>query len=231
MKLPDSYIPAPTVRAGTQTWKVSKTFQVFVHSMILTLLPGMQCPLLAQDTMHFIDGHQEEAKVQEVGTDSIIYLVATSRTPHRKVARYRVSRITYENGQTYFISPTRIYLIDGKIIAAHVLKVNDTSIEYLDLYTDRVKSIPVKKVAAIGYEDGTRKYYVDKINLRDGGFVAGRVLEVNEASVVFENAARKYRKQTIEVTDILSIEFRNGFEQQFLSTQLPADPDTDQYEN
>ncbi len=200
-------------------------------SATLVLLLGVICPLLAQDTMHFIDGHEEDVSVQEVGTDTITYVVETSRQPHRRVARYRVSHITYKNGQTYFVSPTRIYFVNGKIVSAHVQKIDDTSIEYLDLYTDRVKRIPVKKVALIGYEDGTRKYYVDKINLRDGGYVAGRVLEVNEASVIFENAARKYRRQTMVLSDILSIEFKNGFEQQFLSTQLPSDPDKDHYEN
>ena len=226
------YRVASTACAYLPCRPITLQFKGYVSQwMVLVLLMSHPLLLPAQDTMHFVDGHQEEAKVLEVGIDTVYYAVDTSRTPRQQIARYRLSHITYENGQTYFVPPTRIYLNDGKIIAVRVQQTDDEHIEYIDLYTNRERRVAVKKVAVIGYEDGTSQYYNDKINLRDGGFIAGRVLEVSDAAVTYENAARQYRKQTVALDAILSIEFRNGFEQQFLSTQRLPDSDNDNYEN
>lgn len=227
-----SYKLAPTASAALPSRSIAQPFRGCVSQwMVLVLLMSSPFSLPAQDVMHFVDGHQEAAKVLEVGTDTIRYVMGTSRTSHREVARYRVSHITYENGQTYFVPPTRIYLNDGKIVTVHVQQTDDKHIKYIDLYTNQERKVAIKKVAVVGYEDGTRKYYNDKINLRNGGFVAGRVLEVSDATVIFENAARQYREQTLALDNILSIEFINGFEQQFLSSQRLPDSAKDDYEN
>ena len=178
-----------------------------------------------------MDGQQKEAKVREIGLDTILYSTPPQLNQLRSVPRCKIRYIAFENGHTYFVPTTKLYLISGKIILAQVRTSNDTTLVYQDLYTDRIKTLPTKKIAAIGYADGTSKYYVDKVNLRNGGYLAAHVLEVSETAIVLENLARKRKKQTIEREEVYSIEFKNGFEQQFSSTHLSSDSDQDTNEN
>ena len=174
----------------------------------------------AQDIVYFMDNTKVETKVLEVGLDSIKHLPTTKKdTPPVSIPRAFVKYIQYKNGQRYFIDHSKLYLVNGKIVLAYIQKSTDKVVRYQDVYTHQEKTVPLKKVVAIHYDTDEKVNYLDKINLWSGQFMAGKVLQVKEESVIFENVARRNREQTIDIARVRSIEFKNGFEQEFSSTQ------------
>lgn len=174
----------------------------------------------AQDMIYFMDNSKIETKVLEVGIDSIKHVpVERKEQSPLLVPKAFVKYIEYQNGQQYFIEHSKLYLVSGKIVLAYVQKYDNKLVQYQDVYTRKVKNIPIRKVVAIHYQDGEKVNFMDKINLWDGQFRAGRVLEVKEESVTFENITRKNKKETVAIAEVRSIEFKNGFEQKFSSSQ------------
>ncbi|MEQ9443392.1 MAG: hypothetical protein RIG62_30415 [Cyclobacteriaceae bacterium] len=186
--------------------------------LLLTLLLAQE--IRAQDIIYFMDKSKVETKVLEVGIDSIRHLPSAKKSQlPTSVPRAFVRYIEYRNGQKYFIAQSKLYLVSGKIVLAHVLKLTDKLVQYQDVFTHKVKNIPVRKVASIHYHNDEKVNILDKINLWSGQFMAGQVLEVNEEVVTFENITDKKRKQAVDIAKIRSIEFKNGFEQEFSSPQ------------
>lgn len=174
----------------------------------------------AQDIVYFMDNTKIETKVLEVGLDSIKHLPASRKNQASElIPRAFVKYIQYKNGQRYFIEHSKLYLINGTIVLANVQKATDKIVRYQDVYTHQEKTLPIKKVVAIHYDTDEKINFLDKINLWNGQFMAGRVLQVKEESVIFENVARRNREQSVDIARVRSIEFKNGFEQEFSSTQ------------
>ena len=186
--------------------------------MALWLVPRIQ----AQDVIHFMDNTQVASKVLEVGIDSILYI--PNSTNKRKAQQQRVPNafikfIEYKNGQRYFVEHSQIFLTDGKLILALVKEYDEKHLYYQNVYTRELQRLSMRKVVAIQYDKDRRVNFMDKINLQDGDYVAGNILEINEQEVTFENMTHRRRKDDIDLDLVRSIEFKNGFEQEFTATQ------------
>lgn len=176
----------------------------------------------AQDVIHFMDNTQVASKVLEVSIDSIVY--TPQNRGRKKVKEQRVPKafikfIEYENGQRYFVEHSQVYLTDGKLILALIDQYDEDHLFYQNVYTREAKRLPMRKVVAIRYDDDRRVNFMDKINLRNGDFVAGNIIEINEDEICFENMRYRRRKDNIDLDLVRSIEFKNGLEQEFTATQ------------
>ncbi|MEM6844453.1 MAG: hypothetical protein AAF632_19695 [Bacteroidota bacterium] len=173
----------------------------------------------AQDVIHFMDNTQLITKVLEVGIDSITHTPQRKNAKPQKVPKAFIKFIEYQNGQRYFIEHTKLYMTDGKIILALVKEYDEKNLAYQDVFSRQSRAVPLRKVAAIHYDKDHRINFMDKINLRNGDYAVGQVLEIKEDEITYENARRRRRKEDIDRDMVLSIEFTNGFEQKFTSTQ------------
>ena len=189
----------------------------------LTTLSVLVCILVhhiqAQDVIHFMDNTQLVSKVLEVGIDSITHTPQRRNATPQKVPKAFIKFIEYQNGQRYFIEHSKLFMTDGKIVLALVREYDERHLSYQDVFSRQSKTIPLRKVAAIHYDKDHRVNFMDKINLRSGGFAAGQVLEIKEDEITFENVRRRGRKEIVDRSMVRSIEFENGFDQIFTSTQ------------
>ena len=176
----------------------------------------------AQDVIHFMDNAQVASKVLEVGIDSIVYTPINrnqKKSQNQRVPKAFVKFIEYDNGQRYFVEHSQVFLINGKLILGLINRYDENHLYYQNVYTRENKRLPMRKVVAIRYGNDRRVNFMDKINLRDGDFVAGNIIEINDEEITFENMRYRRRKDDIDLDLVRSIEFKNGFEQEFTATQ------------
>ncbi|MGB3585215.1 MAG: hypothetical protein WBA23_01685 [Tunicatimonas sp.] len=176
----------------------------------------------AQDVIHFMDNAQVVSKVLEVGIDSIVYIpekLNKKKGKEQHVPKAFIKFIEYENGQRYFVEHSQIFLTDGKLLLALVERYDENHLYYQDVYTRNAKRLAMRKVVAIRYNNNHRVNFMDKINLREGSYLAGSILEINDEEIVFENTENHHRKDKIDLDLVRSIEFKNGFEQEFTAAQ------------
>jgi hypothetical protein len=186
----------------------------------MLLITAATHTILAQDIIHFMDNSQLSTIVLEVGIDSIKYQpLGQKDSSSLAIPKAFVKYIEYANGQQYFVPQSKIYLTNGKILLGHIVEQNEEMIIYQDAFTRRKKPIPAKKVVAFQYYEEEQINLMDKINLLDGQYLAGKVLEINEEVIAFENVARRNKTQEISREKVRSIEFKNGYEQVFAPPQ------------
>ncbi|WKN43782.1 hypothetical protein [Tunicatimonas pelagia] len=190
----------------------------------LTALSGLAVLLVprihAQDVIHFMDNTEVAAKVLEVGIDSIVYIPqGVKNAQSQRVPNAFIKFIEYQRGPRYFVEHSQVFLIGGQLILALIERYDEKYLYYKNVYTREAKRLPLRKVVAIRYDNDHRVNFMDKINLQDGDYLGGNILEIDEEAITFENVARRGRKEDINVDRVRSIEFKNGFEQEFMVTQ------------
>lgn len=192
-------------------------------SCVLIFLAFMSDFALAQDIIYPLKGAEIKCKVQEIGEDSVSYIMTDAATIKFMIKK-AVAKIKYANGYEEVLNapaPAKenaisttvntkagagdiIFTADGKQLVGKVTEIEDNIISYVLNNDPALQKIETKNVLEIKYQSGFEEFYNGpgrKQNLTNVKTIKNDESPADKDSllIVLQNWKRKYISPPLEI--------------------------------